>query len=184
MRTGWNFPPPSHLCTYGAMIIIIVDIMIIMWGYNGDHHMTRWSSFDNLVFNMILIITYEDNMDGFCPSHLPTSCVPIQIWWSFTTYYSMMIIVVTSYWSSGQVGLDGMFESQFTCCPTHFSPNMTFATQLLLKKRQKKNRTLTKHSFNWAGIRMHMHRNLFNSKQVWITGLPVKRSVSYRVCHF
>ena len=31
---------------------------------------------------------------------------------------------------------------------------------------------------------MHMHRNLFNSKQVWITGLPVKRSVSYRVCHF
>ena len=26
----------------------------------------------------------------------------------------------TLYWSSGYVGLDGMFESQFTCCLTHF----------------------------------------------------------------
>ena len=138
MRTGWNFSPPSHLCTYGAMIIIIVDIMIIMWGYNGDHHMTRWSSFDNLVFNMILIITYEDNMDGFCPSHLPTSCVPIQIWWSFTTYYSMMIII--SHYTDHQdkwVLMECLSPSSPGAWP-NFAPNMTFATQLLLKKRQKK----------------------------------------------
>lgn len=82
--------------------------------------MTRWSSFDNSVFNMVLIITYEDRVNEFCPSHLPTSCVPIQIWWSFNIY-----IVV--WWSSYYIiliirteGLDGMFESQFTCCLTHF----------------------------------------------------------------
>ena len=103
------------------------------------------------------------------------------IWWSFNIY-----IMVWSHYPDHQdmwVLMECLSPSSPAAWPT-FAPNMTFATQLLLKKRQKKNRTLTKHSFNWAGIRMHMHRNLFNSKQVWITGLPVKRSVSYRVCHF
>ena len=95
--------PLVHIWCY-AQLIIIMDIMIIMWGHNNDHHMTRWSSFDNLVITMILIITYEDNMDGFCPSHLPTSCVPIQIWWSFNIYILWFddphITLYWSYWDT------------------------------------------------------------------------------------
>ena len=123
-------------------------------------------------------------MWGYDYDHLVIVIINIYvnpIWWSFNIY-----IMVCSHYPDHQdmwVLMECLSPSSPAAWPT-FAPNMTFATQLPLKKRQKKNRTLTKHSFNWAGIRMHMHRNLFNSKQVWITGLPVKRSVSYRVCHF
>ena len=180
-QDGISLLPPTcaHMVLWSSSLWIWLSsceviMMIIIW--QDDHHLTIW------YLTWFWSLHMRTGWMNF--SILLAYLLPIQIWWSFTRYYSMVIIV--SHYTDHQdkwVLMECLSPSSPAAWPT-FAPNMTFATQLPLKKRQKKNRTLTKHSFNWAGIRMHMHRNLFNSKQVWITGLPVKRSVSYRVCHF